>query len=70
MLEQLVGTSSMMGLRGKGTLQRRFGLLEKLEREAEVKYRKEENKLLERIEAGRQLIKKIQNLLPPQVYQI
>ena len=60
MLEQLVGTSSMMGLRGKGTLQRRFGLLEKLEQEAEVKYRKEENKLLERIEDGRQLIKKIQ----------
>ena len=39
MLEQLVGTSSMMGLRGKGTLQRRFWLLEKLEQE-ERKYRK------------------------------
>ena len=59
-LEQLVGTSSMIGLRGKGTLKRRFTLLEKLEQEAEIKYRKKENKLLKKIEDGKKFIEQIQ----------
>ncbi len=59
-LEQLVGTSSMIGLRGKGTLKRRFTLLEKMEQEAEIKYRKKENKLLTKIEDGKKLIDQIQ----------
>ena len=59
-LEQLVGTSSMIGLRGKGTLKRRFTLLEKLEQEAEIKYRKKENKLLTKIEDGKKFIEQIQ----------
>ena len=59
-LEQLVGTSSMIGLRGKGTLKRRFTLLEKLEQEAEIKYRKKENKLLTKIEDGKKFIDQIQ----------
>ena len=58
-LEQLVGTSSMIGLRGKGTLKRRFTLLEKLEQEAEIKYRKQENKLLSKIEDGKKFIDQI-----------
>jgi len=59
-LEQLVGTSSMIGLRGKGTLKRRFTLLDKLEQEAEIKYRKKENKLLTKIEDGKKFIEQIQ----------
>ena len=59
-LEQLVGTSSMIGLRGKGTLKRRFTLLEKMEQEAEIKYRKKENKLLTKIEDGKKFIDQIQ----------
>ena len=59
-LEQLVGTSSMIGLRGKGTLKRRFTLLEKLEQEAEIKYRKKENKLLSKIEDGKKFIDQVQ----------
>ena len=58
-LEQLVGTSSMIGLRGKGTLKRRFTLLEKLEQEAEIKYRKKENKLLSKIEDGKKFIDQV-----------
>ena len=57
-LEQLVGTSSMIGLRGKGTLKRRFTLLEKLEQEAEIKYRKKENKLLTKLKMGKNLSNK------------
>ena len=59
-LEQLVGTSSMIGLRGKGTLKRRFTLLEEMEQKAEIKYRKKENKLLTKIEDGKKLIDQIQ----------
>ena len=59
-LEQLVGTSSMIGLRGKGTLKRRFTLLDKLEKEAEIKYRKKENILLTKIEDGKKFIEQIQ----------
>ena len=58
-LEQLVGTSSMIGLRGKGTLKRRFTLLDKLEKEAEIKYRKKENKLLSKIEDGKKFIDQV-----------
>ena len=49
----------MIGLRGKGTLKRRFTLLEKLEQEAEIKYRKQENKLLLKIEDGKKFIDQI-----------
>tara|TARA_B100000085_G_scaffold266186_1_gene274611 strand:- start:330 stop:734 length:405 start_codon:yes stop_codon:yes gene_type:complete len=49
----------MIGLRGKGTLKRRFTLLEKLEQEAEIKYRKQENKLLSKIEDGKKFIDQI-----------
>ena len=50
----------MIGLRGKGTLKRRFTLLDKLEQEAEIKYRKKENKLLTKIEDGKKFIEQIQ----------
>ena len=49
----------MIGLRGKGTLKRRFTLLEKLEQEAEIKYRKKENKLLSKIEDGKKFIDQV-----------
>ena len=41
-------------------MKRRFTLLEKLEQEAEIKYRKKENKLLTKIEDGKKFIEQIQ----------
>ena len=41
-------------------MKRRFTLLDKLEQEAEIKYRKKENKLLTKIEDGKKFIEQIQ----------
>ena len=59
-LDQLTGSSAMMGLRGRGVSKRRFEIIDNMEREAEKKYRSKEKILISRIKANEKFIKNIQ----------
>jgi ABC-type uncharacterized transport system involved in gliding motility auxiliary subunit len=59
-LDQLTGSSAMMGLRGRGVSKRRFEIIDNMEREAEQKYRSKEKMLVSRIKENENLIKNIQ----------
>ena len=61
LLEYLNGTEDLIGLRGKGTSLSRFTKVERIQKEAEQKYRTKEQELLDKLNDYQQKLEKIQS---------
>ena len=61
LLEYLNGTEDLIGLRGKGTSLATFTKVEKIQKEAEQKYRSKEQELLEKLNDYQQRLENIQS---------
>ena len=61
LLEYLNGTEDLIGLRGKGTSLATFTRVEKIQKEAEQKYRSKEQELLEKLNDYQQRLENIQS---------
>ena len=61
LLEYLNGTEDLIGLRGKGTSLATFTRVERIQKEAEQKYRSKEQELLDKLNDYQQKLKKIES---------
>jgi ABC-type uncharacterized transport system involved in gliding motility auxiliary subunit len=60
MVEQLAGSEALIGLRSRGSVDRPFDLVKKLERDARAKWQKEELKLTKKLQETQQRLNDLQ----------